>query len=309
MDYIDHHPSGCPEPIPITILIGFLGAGKTTLLNGNPWALRYNTTKRMAFRFSLEMRSHMAENHQDKTESKLTATEDVEWVRNKKRVPKYKKRTGLEDATRIQSLTLIIGVIVIPLSILIGITVFAIRTGLEDATRIQSLTEVIGVIVIPLSILIGVAEFAITQQHTLQGSIDEQQQTTLQNYFGNMSDLLLKENLRGSKSQDVVRQVAQAQTLMALENLNPARKRAIVKFLYESGLILSDPTSKTHSIITLNSADLSGADLSGVNLSGADLSGANLNDTNLRGALVTQEQLDRAKSLQGATMPDGSIHP
>ena len=35
----------------------------------------------------------------------------------------------------------------------------------------------------------------------------------------------------------------------------------------------------------------------------ADLSGANL-----EGAKVTLEQLDQAKSLKGATLPDGTVH-
>jgi uncharacterized protein YjbI with pentapeptide repeats len=76
---------------------------------------------------------------------------------------------------------------------------------------------------------------------------------------------------------------------------------------------------------SLFNADLSGADLSGANLtggahlndailSGADLSGANLSDANLSGANlrdargVTDKQLLQAKTLEGATMPDGSIH-
>ena len=74
----------------------------------------------------------------------------------------------------------------------------------------------------------------------------------------------------------------------------------------------------------LNDAILSGADLSGANLSGANLSGAdlretylvetNLSDTDLSGANlrdargVTDKQLLQAKTLEGATMPDGSIH-
>jgi uncharacterized protein YjbI with pentapeptide repeats len=59
----------------------------------------------------------------------------------------------------------------------------------------------------------------------------------------------------------------------------------------------------------LSGADLSGANLKDTNLSGADLTGANLNETNLEGATgTTSEQLAKAKSLKGATMPDGSIH-
>jgi uncharacterized protein YjbI with pentapeptide repeats len=60
----------------------------------------------------------------------------------------------------------------------------------------------------------------------------------------------------------------------------------------------------------LNSACLSGADLSGVDLKSADLSGADLNRAILRGAKgTTDDQLGKAKSLEGATMPDGSKHP
>jgi uncharacterized protein YjbI with pentapeptide repeats len=78
----------------------------------------------------------------------------------------------------------------------------------------------------------------------------------------------------------------------------------------------------------LTGADLSGADLSGANLSTTDLSEADLSGANLTGAYltrvdltgadltraaftdvrITEEQLSKAKSLQGATMPDGTKH-
>jgi uncharacterized protein YjbI with pentapeptide repeats len=43
-------------------------------------------------------------------------------------------------------------------------------------------------------------------------------------------------------------------------------------------------------------------------LEGANLKEAYRDGANLTGAKVTKEQLDTAQSLQGATMPDGSIH-
>jgi uncharacterized protein YjbI with pentapeptide repeats len=55
-------------------------------------------------------------------------------------------------------------------------------------------------------------------------------------------------------------------------------------------------------------ANLRGADLSGANLYLADLSGADMDGADLTKAIVTTLQLDQAKSLKGATMPDGSIH-
>lgn len=60
----------------------------------------------------------------------------------------------------------------------------------------------------------------------------------------------------------------------------------------------------------LHNADLSGTDLSGSNLKGANLGRANLKGANLsRATGTTPEQLVKAESLEGATMPDGSIHP
>jgi uncharacterized protein YjbI with pentapeptide repeats len=65
----------------------------------------------------------------------------------------------------------------------------------------------------------------------------------------------------------------------------------------------------------LSNADLSGADLSGAYLGWANLSGTDLTETDLTGASlanakgVDTEQLEQhARSLKGATMPDGSQH-
>jgi uncharacterized protein YjbI with pentapeptide repeats len=59
----------------------------------------------------------------------------------------------------------------------------------------------------------------------------------------------------------------------------------------------------------LTDADLSGARLRGANLRDTILIGADLTGADLRGAKITNEQLAKAKSLKGATLPDGSIHP
>jgi len=59
----------------------------------------------------------------------------------------------------------------------------------------------------------------------------------------------------------------------------------------------------------LSGADLHGADLSDADLSDADLSDADLSDADLRAAKgVTTEQLEfDARTLEGATMPDGQL--
>jgi len=61
----------------------------------------------------------------------------------------------------------------------------------------------------------------------------------------------------------------------------------------------------------LQKANLGGANLQGTRLLGADLQGARLFGANLKDATgITIEELEKqTKSLKGATMPDGSIHP
>ena len=64
------------------------------------------------------------------------------------------------------------------------------------------------------------------------------------------------------------------------------------------------------SMANLSRADLREANLSGVDLRKADLSEADLSEADLSGARgTTPEQLAKAKSLEGAILPDGSTHP
>jgi uncharacterized protein YjbI with pentapeptide repeats len=58
----------------------------------------------------------------------------------------------------------------------------------------------------------------------------------------------------------------------------------------------------------MQEADLFCANLSDAFLQATNLQGANLSGANLSGAKVTDIQLAKAKSIKGATMPDGSIH-
>jgi hypothetical protein len=72
-------------------------------------------------------------------------------------------------------------------------------------------------------------------------------------------------------------------------------------------VICADPEQAHVSIRTGNALDKT--ILRSAVLSHANLVGAILYDAILSHARITEEQLKKAKSLQGATMPDGSIHP
>jgi len=91
-------------------------------------------------------------------------------------------------------------------------------------------------------------------------------------------------------------------------------------FLLDADLSGADLSGAILRSAVLNGADLRGAklqdgdlrhaslvavELGGANLSGADLSDANLNEAKI---IPDPEQLAQAKSLKGATMPDGTKH-
>ena len=111
------------------------------------------------------------------------------------------------------------------------------------------------------------------------------QDEALQAYLDQMSNMLIPKtdqpSLYKARTGDSLSSVARARTLTVLPRLEGDRKARVVQFLYESGLI-----AKNRPIVAM---------------SGADLSGANLREA----TGWTEEELRRASSLEGATMPDG----
>ncbi len=92
-------------------------------------------------------------------------------------------------------------------------------------------------------------------------SLDNQREAVLQAYINEMSELLLHENLRKSKSEGEVRKIARVRTLTVLPRLDGKRKRNLLLFLYDAALL-----DRGHQIIDVSDADLSEADLSEVTL-------------------------------------------
>jgi uncharacterized protein YjbI with pentapeptide repeats len=163
------------------------------------------------------------------------------------------------------------------------------------------------------------------------------QDEALQAYLDQMSQMLINKErpLRRAQPGDDLSVVVRASTLTVLTRMDFVRKGSVVRFLYEAGLITKDRRFLDLSRADLSKADLwrasligadlhgaylteawlSGADLSKANLReaalhGARLNGANLSEAwlskaNLSGATVSDKQLTAAKSLRGATMPNG----
>ena len=220
-----------------------------------------------------------------------------------------------------------------------------ITTGTTVATETQPTKTLwdwlglLGVLAIPVVVGFGAAWFT-TQQGKVSDreNTDNQRKAALQKYIDKMAELLLDKKLRDSAEEDEVRRIARVRTLTILNglSLDAERKRSVLQFLYESGLIIKDRyivdlrganlrganlRSATLHFAELHFAKLSGAFLNSADLSNADLSNADLSRANLTGAIldgavlksatgITIEELEKqTSSLKGAILPDGSIHP
>ena len=223
-------------------------------------------------------------------------------------------------------------------------TGFSDKTGWDC---LQVVIQLLAALAIPVAIALGTTWFGYQQNQTslqvsqkqhdtdIQIAQDQQRETALKTCMDDIKDLLLNKGLIASHPRDEVRVVARAEVLSALRQLDGKRKGILIQFLYEA-MLISVPnnhiviSSGNDVIIDLSGANLSGAnlgaahlrgvnlfyahlrgaDLSGADLSGANLSGADLSGANLNGATgTTTEQLEKAKSLHGTIMPDGSKHP
>jgi uncharacterized protein YjbI with pentapeptide repeats len=135
------------------------------------------------------------------------------------------------------------------------------------------------------------------------------QDEALQAYLDQISRLLLDKQrpLQESREGEVVRTVARARTLTALNRLDGSRRRSVLQFLYESGLIIKDRAVVDLKGAALSEARLSAAELSTANLSEAALSGADLSAADLRGIDLSEAALNEA-DLSAANLHEANLY-
>ena len=133
--------------------------------------------------------------------------------------------------------------------------------------------QLLGVLAIPVVVGLGTVWFTTKQAQVSEaGNTDNQRESALQAYIDKISELLLKEHLGELKPEYAeVRQIARVRTLTVLERLDTERKRNVLLFLLEAGLLY-----KGKEIIGLRRANLHGVNLRGAHLSKTHLSGVNL---------------------------------
>jgi uncharacterized protein YjbI with pentapeptide repeats len=206
----------------------------------------------------------------------------------------------------------VVGVIVVRL-VLFG---FSGKSGFAEKT----LWDYLDVFLVP--VVVAVATFWLTvwesrrqrkdqeNQQKLQDQADQARarDEALQAYLDQMSTLLLEKDLRSSTEDNTTedskeaRTLARARTLTILPRLDGVRKRSVVQFLHETGLI-----NKHAPVTLLDGADLSGTNLSEANLLEVSLSLANLRKADLNNAFLVEADL-RGAQLQGANVRSSDLY-
>lgn len=149
----------------------------------------------------------------------------------------------------------------------------------------------------------------------------EEEGAASREYFDQMAQLLLEEDLLGSEDDGEVQGLARARTLTAIANSDAEENRNVTRFLAEMDLVTdSDPVRLLKgsylpdaelSGAFLPAADLyvstlKGADLSGAFLISANLGGSILSDAALKGANLRYADLDHTE-LDGADLRDADL--
>ena len=183
------------------------------------------------------------------------------------------------------------GICILMIALLVAIILAYIFNVDVPDLRGKTLWDWLQLLIIPAVLAIGGYVFNYTTSRNERNAADRHNQTeqeiaqdnqheaALQEYIDKMSELLLEKKLRESQPEDEVRMVARVRTLTVLPRLDGRRKRSVLQFLHESGLIDGEKP-----VVDLKGADLSQADLSQTNLGGANLSETNLSKASLRRA-------------------------
>ena len=200
----------------------------------------------------------------------------------------------------------------------------------------RTLWDWIGVAIVSMAV-VGFGTLYSYQQSQLQQWSEDQRADaeSLQSYLGQMGTLLIDADLRTTEDLDV-RNLARARTLTTLDGLDPERKRRVLRYLTETGLVsaplpegqtlVSDCSQDSPPVIPQDKAPvislmyarldgigisrhglLGGIDLPQADLANAALTDAGLSNTSLRGANLFEADLTSA-DLTGTDLRGACLH-
>ena len=202
--------------------------------------------------------------------------------------------------------------VVILLAMLLGVLLVpVVAPSLSASLASMGVEKVLDVLIVPL--VVAVSALLLNRSlkmHELDIAVERAQNDAVQSYLDHMAQLLTEKRLRHMKPEDEPSVCARAGTLLTLRRVHPKRKRTLLLFLCESGLISKklSPNIREHEspVVNLTDADLEEIDLSGCTLPNvvlchADLSKANLRETDLENADLRGTRFNEA-SLGGADL-------
>jgi uncharacterized protein YjbI with pentapeptide repeats len=193
--------------------------------------------------------------------------------------------------------------VVVTLVLAAGVVIALLRTGDPQAVSDNAplIAAVLALSGVGTAQMVGIALEDRRAQETRKLEAQRAAKAALQNYFEEVGELLIKEPLRRARPGDNLSTVVRAQTLAVLEGLDPERKRILLQFLYEAGLIRRGESVISLRLANLNGVNLREAHLNNADLRGANLRGANLNKASLHGADLT------AASMSGAELREANL--
>jgi uncharacterized protein YjbI with pentapeptide repeats len=156
----------------------------------------------------------------------------------------------------------------------------------------KTLWDWLQLLIIPAVIAIGVTIFNhLFDKRSREIASDQQQEAAMQDYLKEMSNILTSDKLGESGLGSLRNDIARTRTLIVLHGLDPLRKARVLRFLYETRLIIDN-------------------DKLFVNLSGANFSNLRIHETKLNSKFLqktgTRISLRNA-NLQEAIFRDASL--
>jgi uncharacterized protein YjbI with pentapeptide repeats len=151
----------------------------------------------------------------------------------------------------------------------------------ENEHGVKTLWDWLDLLIIPIVIAFFAWIFKeADKEKTTKQEREKTYENILESFINIMTKLLLENNLGGIDTTTETVAVARTRVILALSNLDRARKGQIIQFLYESGLINLNPKLKILGA-DLNYAILDGillfeSEIRGVYFTGASLKHANL---------------------------------
>jgi hypothetical protein len=192
----------------------------------------------------------------------------------------------------------------------------------SDSQEIQprkTLWDWLQLLIVPLALALIVVVWSTAQEDAHLQQLEDQraeaqrelavqqaQDAALQAYLAVMKELLLEQDLRDSGPDSNARAVANVQTLLILEQVDPRRKTVVLRLLTDSHLIDADAPLIETSTLALQGVDAKGMDLSDTDLSRANLENARMGGTNVFRANLSGANLEGA-DLSGADLREADL--